>query len=99
MPDVPAVFFVIDDDPSMRGALEDLVGKQVRVACIGQPAGYAYRNGVDDLYQSRNACRPAWSELSLRVNGRYGRAMAMRDARGLVSFVICPSEIGWRIGR
>jgi FixJ family two-component response regulator len=26
MPDVPAVVFVIDDDPSMRGALEDLIG-------------------------------------------------------------------------
>src|SRR5580693_3073153 len=26
MPDVPAIVFVIDDDPSMRVALEDLVG-------------------------------------------------------------------------
>jgi FixJ family two-component response regulator len=33
MPEVPAVVFVIDDDPSMRAALEDLVvsvGLQVR---------------------------------------------------------------------
>jgi DNA-binding NarL/FixJ family response regulator len=39
---------------------------------------------VDDLYQSR-------TELSLGVDGRYGRAMALRDPRGLVLLVICPS--------
>jgi CheY-like chemotaxis protein len=54
----------------------------------------AYRDVVDDLYQSRNAWRPAWSELSLVVDGRYGRAMALRDPRGLVLFVICRREVG-----
>ena len=39
MPDVPAVVFVIDDDPSMRAALEDLVGSvglQVRAFAAPQ---------------------------------------------------------------
>src|SRR5882724_7050555 len=49
---------------------------------------------VENLYQSRSTRSFGLSELSFGVDGRYGCAMVVSDARGLVWFVICPSEIG-----
>ena len=64
MPDVPAVVFVIDDDPSMRGALEDLVGSvglQVRPFASPQ-----------DFLQSKLPDAPGCLVLDVRLPGMSG---------------------------
>ena len=64
MPDVPAIVFVIDDDPSMRGALEDLVGSvglQVRVFASPQ-----------DFLQSKLPEVPGCLVLDVRLPGMSG---------------------------
>jgi FixJ family two-component response regulator len=66
MPDVPAVVFVIDDDPSMRGALEDLVGSvglQVRPFASPQ-----------DFLQSKLPDAPSCLVLDVRLPGMSGLA-------------------------
>src|SRR4029077_19447141 len=66
MPDVPAVVFVIDDDPSMRGALEDLVGSvglQVRPFASPQ-----------DFLQSKLPDAPGCLVLDVRLPGMSGLA-------------------------
>ena len=64
MPDVSAVVFVIDDDPSMRGALEDLVGSvglQVRPFASPQ-----------DFLQSKLPDAPSCLVLDVRLPGMSG---------------------------
>ena len=72
MPDVPVVF-VIDDDPSMRGALEDLVGSvglQVRVFASPQ-----------DFLQSKLPDAPGCLVLDVRLPGMGGLAFQKELAR------------------
>src|SRR5712672_710310 len=72
MPDVPVVF-VIDDDPSMRGALEDLVGSvglQVRVFASPQ-----------DFLQSKLPEAPGCLVLDVRLPGMSGLAFQQELAR------------------
>ena len=64
MPEAPAVVFVIDDDPSMRGALEDLVGSvglQVRPFASPQ-----------DFLQSKLPDAPGCLVLDVRLPGMSG---------------------------
>ena len=64
MPEAPAVVFVIDDDPSMRGALEDLVGSvglQVRPFASPQ-----------DFLQSKRPDAPGCLVLDVRLPGMSG---------------------------
>jgi len=64
MPEAPAVVFVIDDDPSMRGALEDLVvsvGLQVRPFASPQ-----------DFLQSKRPDAPGCLVLDVRLPGMSG---------------------------
>ena len=64
MPEVPAFVFVIDDDPSMRGALEDLVGSvglQVRPFASPQ-----------DFLQSKLPDAPGCLVLDVRLPGMSG---------------------------
>ena len=73
MPDVPAVVFVIDDDPSMRGALEDLVGSvglQVRVFASPQ-----------DFLQSKLPEVPGCLVLDVRLPEMSGLAFQQELAR------------------
>ena len=66
MSEVPAVVFVIDDDPSMRGALEDLVGSvglQVRPFASPQ-----------DFLQSKLRDAPGCLVLDVRLPGMSGLA-------------------------
>jgi FixJ family two-component response regulator len=73
MPDVPAVVFVIDDDPSMRGALEDLVvsvGLQVRPFASPQ-----------DFLQSKLPDAPSCLVLDVRLPGMSGLAFQKELAR------------------
>src|SRR4029077_13451407 len=73
MPDVPAVVFVIDDDPSMRGALEDLVGSvglQVRPFASPQ-----------DFLQSKLPDAPSCLVLDVRLPGMSGLAFQKELAR------------------
>jgi len=73
MPEVPAVVFVIDDDPSMRGALEDLVGSvglQVRVFASPQ-----------DFLQSKLPEAPGCLVLDVRLPGMSGLAFQQELAR------------------
>src|ERR1700682_2087042 len=73
MPDVPAVVFVIDDDPSMRGALEDLVasgGLQVRAFASPQ-----------DFLQSKLADASGCLVLDVRLPGMSGLAFQKELAR------------------
>src|SRR5882724_8609510 len=73
MPDVPAVVFVIDDDPSMRGALEDLVGSvglQVRPFASPQ-----------DFLQSQRPDAPGCLVLDVRLPGMSGLAFQKELAR------------------
>jgi FixJ family two-component response regulator len=73
MPDVPAVVFVIDDDPSMRGALEDLVGS----------VGLAVRAFVSpqDFLQSKRPDGPGCLVLDVRLPGMSGLAFQQELAR------------------
>ncbi len=73
MPDVSAVVFVIDDDPSMRGALEDLVGSvglQVRPFASPQ-----------DFLQSKLPDAPSCLVLDVRLPGMSGLAFQKELAR------------------
>jgi FixJ family two-component response regulator len=73
MPEVPAVVFVIDDDPSMRGALEDLVGSvglQVRPFASPQ-----------DFLQSKRADAPGCLVLDVRLPGMSGLTFQQELAR------------------
>jgi FixJ family two-component response regulator len=73
MPDVPAVVFVIDDDPSMRGALEDLVvsvGLQVRPFASPQ-----------DFLQSKLPDTPGCLVLDVRLPGMSGLTFQKELAR------------------
>ncbi|MEA3179898.1 MAG: hypothetical protein QOI59_3421 [Gammaproteobacteria bacterium] len=73
MPDVPAVVFVIDDDPSMRGSLEDLVvsvGLQVRPFASPQ-----------DFLQSKLPDAPSCLVLDVRLPGMSGLAFQKELAR------------------
>ena len=73
MPDVPAVVFVIDDDPSMRGALEDLVGSvglQVRPFASPQ-----------DFLQSKLPDAPGCLVLDVRLPGMSGLTFQKELAR------------------
>jgi FixJ family two-component response regulator len=66
MPDVPAVVFVIDDDPSMRGALEDLVGSVgLQVRAFASP---------QDFLQSERPDTPGCLVLDVRLPGMSGLA-------------------------
>jgi FixJ family two-component response regulator len=81
MPDVPAVVFVIDDDPSMRGALEDLVGSvglQARVFASPQ-----------DFLQSKLPEAPGCLVLDVRLPGMSGLTFQKELAKlGIVLPVI-----------
>jgi len=73
MPDVPAVVFVIDDDPSMRGSLEDLVksvGLQVRAFASPQ-----------DFLQTELPEVPGCLVLDVRLPGMTGLAFQKELAR------------------
>jgi FixJ family two-component response regulator len=73
MPEVPAVVFVIDDDPSMRGALEDLVGSvglQVRPFASPQ-----------DFLQSKLPDAPGCLVLDVRLPGMGGLTFQKELAR------------------
>jgi FixJ family two-component response regulator len=73
MSDVPAVVFVIDDDPSMRGALEDLVGSvglQVRVFASPQ-----------DFLQGKRPDAPGCLVLDVRLPGMSGLAFQQELAK------------------
>src|SRR5258705_2512985 len=73
MPEVPAVVFVIDDDPSMRGALEDLVGSvglQVRPFASPQ-----------DFLQNKLPDAPSCLVLDVRLPGMSGLAFQKELAR------------------
>ena len=64
MPDVPAIVFVIDDDPSMRGALEDLVGSVgLQVRAFASP---------QDFLQSKLPEVPGCLVLDVRLPGMSG---------------------------
>jgi FixJ family two-component response regulator len=64
MPDVPATVFVIDDDPSMRGALEDLVGSVgLQVRAFASP---------QDFLQSKLSEGPGCLVLDVRLPGMSG---------------------------
>jgi FixJ family two-component response regulator len=73
MPEVPAVVFVIDDDPSMRGALEDLIGSvglQVRPFASPQ-----------DFLQSKLPDAPGCLVLDVRLPGMGGLTFQKELAR------------------
>ena len=73
MPEVPAFVFVIDDDPSMRGALEDLVGSiglQVRPFASPQ-----------DFLRSQLPDAPGCLVLDVRLPGMSGLAFQKELAR------------------
>ena len=73
MLDVPAIVFVIDDDPSMRGALEDLVGSvglQVRPFASPQ-----------DFLQSKLPDAPGCLVLDVRLPGMSGLTFQKELAR------------------
>ena len=73
MPDVPAVVFVIDDDPSMRGALEDLVGSVgLQVRAFASP---------QDFLQSKLSDAPGCLVLDVRLPGMSGLAFQNELAR------------------
>ena len=73
MPDVPAVVFVIDDDPSMRGALEDLVGSVgLQVRAFASP---------QDFLQSKRPDAPGCLVLDVRLPGMSGLTFQQELAR------------------
>jgi FixJ family two-component response regulator len=71
--EVPAVVFVIDDDPSMRGALEDLVGSVgLQVRAFASP---------QDFLQSKLPDTPGCLVLDVRLPGMSGLAFHKELAR------------------
>jgi FixJ family two-component response regulator len=73
MPEVPAVVFVIDDDPSMRGALEDLVGSVgLQVQAFASP---------QDFLQSKLPDAPGCLVLDVRLPGMGGLTFQKELAR------------------
>jgi FixJ family two-component response regulator len=73
MPEAPAVVFVIDDDPSMRGALEDLIGSvglQVRPFASPQ-----------DFLQSKLPDAPGCLVVDVRLPGMSGLTFQQELAR------------------
>jgi FixJ family two-component response regulator len=73
MPEAPGVVFVIDDDPSMRGALEDLIGSvglQVRPFASPQ-----------DFLQSKLPDAPGCLVLDVRLPGMSGLTFQQELAR------------------
>jgi FixJ family two-component response regulator len=73
MPDVPAVVFVIYDDPSMLGALEDLVGSVgLQVRAFASP---------QDFLQSQRPDTPGCLVLDVRLPGMSGLAFHKQLAR------------------
>src|SRR5258705_6370899 len=73
MPEVPAVVFVIDDDPSMRGALEDLVGSVgLQVGAFASP---------QDFLQSKLPEVPGCLVLDVRLPGMSGLTFQKELAR------------------
>jgi FixJ family two-component response regulator len=73
MSEVPAVVFVIDDDPSMRGALEDLVGSVgLQVQAFASP---------QDFLQSKLPDTPGCLVLDVRLPGMSGLAFHKELAR------------------
>ena len=73
MPDVPAVVFVIDDDPSMRGALEDLVGSVgLQVRAFASP---------QDFLQSKRPDASGCLVLDVRLPGMSGLAFQKELAK------------------
>jgi FixJ family two-component response regulator len=73
MPEVSAVVFVIDDDPSIRGALEDLVGS---VGLEVRPFASA-----QDFLQSKLPDAPACLVLDVRLPGMSGLTFQKELAR------------------
>ena len=89
MPDVPAVVLVIVDDPSMRLALEDLVGSvglQVRAFAAPQ-----------DFLQSKQPEAPGCLVLDVRLPGMSGltfqKELAMRGVTLPVIFITGHGDI------
>ena len=73
MPNEPAVVFVIDDDPSMRGALEDLVGSVgLQVRAFASP---------QDFLQSKLPDAPSCLVLDVRLPGMSGLTFQKELAR------------------
>src|ERR1700730_17834171 len=73
MSEVPAVVFVIDDDPSMRGALEDLVGSVgLQVRAFASP---------QDFLQSKLLDTPGCLVLDVRLSGMSGLSFHKELAR------------------
>src|SRR6201991_1849353 len=73
MPNEPAVVFVIDDDPSMRGALEDLVGSVgLQVRAFASP---------QDFLQSKLSDAPGCLVLDVRLPGMSGLTFQTELAR------------------
>jgi FixJ family two-component response regulator len=73
MPDVPAIVFVIDDDPSMRGALEDLI---VSVGLEARPFA-----SPQDFLQSKLPDAPGCLVLDVRLPGMSGLTFHKELAR------------------
>ena len=80
MPDVPAVVFVIDDDPSMRAALEDLVGSVgLQVRAFASP---------QDFLHSKRPDTPGCLVLDVRLPGMSGLTFQKELARLGVSLPV-----------
>jgi FixJ family two-component response regulator len=73
MPELPAVVFVIDDDPSMRGSLEDLVGSVgLQVRSFASPP---------EFLQSHLPDAPGCLVLDVRLPGMSGMTFQKELAR------------------
>jgi FixJ family two-component response regulator len=80
MPEVPAVVFVIDDDPSMRGALEDLVGSVgLQVRSFASPQDFLYSKLPD---------APGCLVLDVRLPGMSGLTFQKELAKAGVALPV-----------
>ncbi|MDB6090163.1 MAG: nodW [Gammaproteobacteria bacterium] len=80
MPEVPAVVFVIDDDPSMRGALEDLVGSVgLQVRSFASP---------QDFLCSKLPDTPGCLVLDVRLPGMSGLTFQKELAKAGVALPV-----------